>query len=249
MAWDGPILTGQRRVSSFFAFKLRKINDEGVQFCSHIDGSLHKLTPEYAIEIQNALGADIIMAFDECASYGADYDEAKKTPTNARLTGYARYNTHQNPAQALFLHSSRQYVEDLRKASILETLPCAKHGLAIGGNLAWASLLRVMYKMLDVLRPIIPSVCQDTYGRGRRLYFGRRHKGNESFDCVLPTRIAQTERLTAHRARNHTNSQYKEDFSPMKKTATVTLQKLLKGVYKAFGQCQRDFGRKTFEHP
>ena len=217
MAWDGPILTDSGGFQVFSLSKLRKINDEGVQFCSHIDGSLHKLTPEYAIEIQNALGADIIMAFDECASYGADYDEAKDAYKRTLNWLKRCYNTHQNPAQALFPIVQGNMYEDLRKASILETLPYAKHGLAIGG-LSVGEPPEVMYKMLDVLRPYYPErLPRYLMGVGSADYILEGViRGIDMFDCVLPTRIARNgTAMTAQGALTIRNSQYKEDFSPI----------------------------------
>ena len=217
MAWDRPILTDSGGFQVFSLARLRKITDDGVKFSSHIDGSIHELTPEYVMEIENSLGADIIMAFDECTSAGADYEHAKKA--YRRTLDWLRrcYKTHQNPVQALFPIVQGNMFEDLRKASIQETLPYAKHGLAIGG-LSVGEPAETMYKMLDVLQPYYPEhLPRYLMGVGSADYILEGViRGIDMFDCVLPTRVARNgTAMTADGKLTVRNNEFKEDFLPI----------------------------------
>jgi queuine tRNA-ribosyltransferase len=217
MAWDKPILTDSGGFQVYSLSKLRKITDEGAVFSSHIDGSVHKLTPEFVMEIENALGADIIMAFDECASYGVDYKTAKEAYQRTVYWLKRCFSAHQNPAQALFPIVQGNMYEDLRIASIQETLPYAKYGLGIGG-LSVGEPAGVMCKMLDVLRPYYPeNMPRYLMGVGSADYILEGViRGIDMFDCVLPTRIARNgAAMTAQGILTIRNNQYKEDFTPI----------------------------------
>lgn len=217
MAWDRPILTDSGGFQVFSLSKLRKITDEGATFSSHIDGSIHKLTPEYVIEIENSLGADIIMAFDECTSYGVDHKTAKDAYLRTLNWLKRCYNTHQNPAQALFPIVQGNMYEDLRLASIQETLPYAKYGLAIGG-LSVGEPVDTMCKMLDVLQPYYPEhLPRYLMGVGSADYIVESViRGIDMFDCVLPTRVARNgTAMTAQGTLTIRNSIFKEDFAPI----------------------------------
>ena len=133
MAWDRPILTDSGGFQVFSLAKLNKIKDDGVYFNSHVDGSLHFITPEKAIDIENNLGADIIMAFDQCSPYGADYAESKIAMERTLKWLDRCYNHHKNPEQALFPIVQGNMFKDLRATSLRETIPYAKYGIAIGG--------------------------------------------------------------------------------------------------------------------
>ncbi|HEY8390879.1 MAG TPA: tRNA guanosine(34) transglycosylase Tgt [Clostridia bacterium] len=217
MAWDRPILTDSGGFQVFSLAKLRKITDDGVEFSSHIDGSVHKLTPEYVMEIENSLGADIIMAFDECTEANADYAQAKKAYQRTLDWLKRCYKTHQNPVQALFPIVQGNIYEDLRRASIQETLPYAKHGLAIGG-LSVGESAEEMYKMLDVLQPYYPEhLPRYLMGVGSADYILEGViRGIDMFDCVLPTRLARNgTAMTAEGQLTIRNNEFKEDFSPV----------------------------------
>ena len=133
MSWDRPILTDSGGFQVFSLAKLNKITDEGVYFNSHVDGSLHLFTPEKAMEIENNLGADIIMAFDQCTPYGATRAESEKAMTRTLKWLERCYNYHKNDNQALFPIVQGNMFKDLRAESIKETLPFVKYGVAIGG--------------------------------------------------------------------------------------------------------------------
>lgn len=217
MAWDRPILTDSGGFQVFSLAKLRKITDDGVEFSSHIDGSVHKLTPEYVMEIENSLGADIIMAFDECTEANADYAQAKKAYQRTLDWLKRCYKTHQNPVQALFPIVQGNIYEDLRRASIQETLPYAKHGLAIGG-LSVGESAEEMYKMLDVLQPYYPEhLPRYLMGVGSADYILEGViRGIDMFDCVLPTRLARNgTAMTAEGQLTIRNNEFKEDFLPV----------------------------------
>ncbi len=134
MNWDGAILTDSGGFQIFSLAKLRDIKEEGVTFHSHIDGSAHFISPEKAIEIENALGSDIMMCFDECAPYPCDYDYAKKsmelTMRWARRCKDAHNNTEK---QALFGIVQGSVYKDLREDSVKKLLDIDFPGYAIGG--------------------------------------------------------------------------------------------------------------------
>ncbi|MGN1099772.1 MAG: tRNA guanosine(34) transglycosylase Tgt, partial [Christensenellales bacterium] len=123
MAWDRPILTDSGGFQVFSLAGLRNISDDGVEFNSHLDGSKHFLSPEKAMEIENALGADIIMAFDECTAAGVDYEKARKAMERTLLWLDRCYEVQKNPMQALFPIVQGNIFEDLRIESIKRTLP------------------------------------------------------------------------------------------------------------------------------
>ncbi len=217
MAWDRPILTDSGGFQVFSLAKLNKIKDEGVYFNSHVDGSKHFITPERAIEIENNLGADIIMAFDQCSPYGADYDFSK-TALKRTLSWLDRcYNAHKNDNQALFPIVQGNMYKDLRLLSLKETIPYAKHGIAIGG-LSVGEPKPLMYELMDEMLPFYPTnVPRYLMGVGSPdcLIEGVR-RGIDMFDCVLATRIARNgTALTSKGKIVVRNGIYKEDFTPL----------------------------------
>ena len=156
MAWDKPILTDSGGFQVFSLADLNKITDEGVHFNSHIDGSKHFITPEKAIDIENNLGADIIMAFDECSTFGAT-KEYSKTAMERTLKWLDRcYNHHKNEEQMLFPIVQGNVFKDLRLTSLRETVPYAKCGFGIGG-LSVGEPKETMYDILDCMLPYYPE--------------------------------------------------------------------------------------------
>lgn len=217
MNWDRPILTDSGGFQVFSLSKLRKINDDGVEFRSHLSGEKHYITPEKAIQIQNDLGADIIMAFDECTTYGATYEESKKAMERTLNWLDRCYNYHKNDNQALFPIVQGNFYEDLRLESLKRTLPYVKHGLAIGG-LSVGEPTDVMIKMLDLLKPNLPKhVPIYLMGVGSPDYIIESViRGIDMMDCVLPTRIARNgTAMTSTGKVVVKNAKYKEDFSPL----------------------------------
>lgn len=221
MAWNKPILTDSGGFQVFSLSDLGKIKEEGVTFQSHIDGARHTLTPELAIQIQNDLGADIIMAFDECTASGVDYktaeDAFKRTIRWLDRCYQAHGSGGSRDSQALFPIVQGNMFKELRVESIRETLPYAVYGIAIGG-LSVGEPPEQMYEMLDVLRPHYPeNMPRYLMGVGSPDYLIESVlRGIDMFDCVLPTRIARNG--TAFTSRGEVtirNAQYKEDFDPL----------------------------------
>ena len=217
MAWDKPILTDSGGFQVFSLAKLNKIKDEGVYFNSHVDGSLHFFSPEKAIEIENNLGADIIMAFDQCSPYGASYEESKTAMKRTLKWLDKCFNYHKNDNQALFPIVQGNMFKDLRAESIKATIDYAKYGIAIGG-LSVGEPKEIMYDIMDSLYPLYPTnVPRYLMGVGSPdcLVEGVK-RGIDMFDCVLATRIARNgTALTSKGKVVVRNGAYKEDFSPL----------------------------------
>ena len=217
MNWDAPILTDSGGFQVFSLTKLNKIKEEGVYFNSHIDGSRHLFTPEKAIEIEENLGADIIMQFDQCSEYGYTYEQAKAAMelTSRWLERCVKAKTRVD--QALFPIVQGNFYNDLRAESLARSLPYAKHGIAIGG-LSVGEPKPLMYEMLEHLQPLLPQgVPRYLMGVGSPdcLIEGVM-RGIDMFDCVLATRVARNG--TAFTSRGKVvvrNSSYREDFTPL----------------------------------
>ena len=217
MNWDAPILTDSGGFQVFSLTKLNKIKEEGVYFNSHIDGSRHLFTPEKAIEIEENLGADIIMQFDQCSEYGYTYEQAKAAMelTSRWLERCVKAKT--SVDQALFPIVQGNFYKDLRAESLARSLPYAKHGIAIGG-LSVGEPKPLMYEMLEHLQPLLPQgVPRYLMGVGSPdcLIEGVMC-GIDMFDCVLATRVARNG--TAFTSRGKVvvrNSSYREDFTPL----------------------------------
>ena len=217
MNWDGPVLTDSGGFQVFSLGKLRKITEEGVMFSSHIDGSKHMFTPERVMEIEHDIGADIIMAFDECSTYGADHKYAKDA-LNRTLRWLDRCaHSHTNGNQMLFPIIQGNMYEDLRIEAVKATVPYAECGIAIGG-LSVGEPSEVMYRMLDVLQPYYPeNMPRYLMGVGTPDYILEGiERGVDMFDCVLPTRIARNGTAMTSKGKVVVrNGMYKADFSPL----------------------------------
>jgi queuine tRNA-ribosyltransferase len=217
MNWDRPILTDSGGFQVFSLTKLNKIKDEGVYFNSHIDGSKHLFTPEKAIQIEENLGADIIMAFDQCSEYGYTYEQAKQAMerTDRWLNRCVAAKTRDD--QALFPIVQGNFFKDLRLESLRRCKPHAHHGIAIGG-LSVGEPKELMYEMLDILQPELPTdVPRYLMGVGSPdcLIEGVK-RGIDMFDCVLATRVARNgTAFTSHGKVVARNGKYKEDFTPL----------------------------------
>lgn len=217
MNWDRPILTDSGGFQVFSLSSLNKINDDGVTFSSHVDGSRHTFTPELAMQIQHNLGSDIIMAFDQCSEYGYTYDEAKRAMERTSRWLERCYAAHDNPAQALFPIVQGNFYADLRVESVRRCLPYVRHGIAIGG-LSVGEPKPLMYEMLDHIRPVLPEdVPRYLMGVGSPdcLVEGVL-RGVDMFDCVLATRVARNGTALTSRGKVVVrNGRYKEDFTPL----------------------------------
>lgn len=217
MHWDRPILTDSGGFQVFSLSKMRKITDEGVAFQSYIDGKKLFMSPETSIEVQNKLGADIIMAFDECTEGNADYKTAKKAMERTLNWLDRSYKAHKNENQVLFPIVQGNMYKDLREQSLKETIKYATCGFSIGG-LSVGEPKETMYEILDFLKPLYPEN-HPRYlmgvGSPDCLVEGVM-RGIDMFDCVLPTRIARNgTALTRDGNLTVRNGAYKEDFTPV----------------------------------
>ncbi|MGI6214031.1 MAG: tRNA guanosine(34) transglycosylase Tgt [Christensenellales bacterium] len=217
MRWDKPILTDSGGFQVFSLSSMRKVTEEGVHFNSYIDGSKHFLTPEKSMEIQQILGSDIIMAFDECTAANITREEARSAMERT-LQWLDRCKRAANrKEQMLFPIVQGNMYEDLRIESIKKTLPYAECGIAIGG-LSVGEPKPVMYNMLEALYPHYPSdMPRYLMGVGSAdCIVEGVLRGIDMFDCVLPTRIARNgTAMTFKGDITIRNAAYKEDFSPV----------------------------------
>lgn len=219
MAWDGPILTDSGGFQVFSLSDTRKIDDDGVTFQSHLDGSYHRFTPEKSIAIQENLGADIIMAFDECPP-PTDYDYVKKSLRRTHDWAARCLEAKTRNDQALFGIVQGGVFPDLRAESAQFLMNLDLPGYAIGG-LAVGETKDEMYAALDVLHPILPAD-KPRYlmgvGAPEDVVNGVL-RGMDIFDCVLPTRIARNGAALVRGGRiNLRNAQFKADPSPLDET-------------------------------
>ena len=196
---------------------LRTIEEEGVYFRSHLDGSKHFIGPEKSMEIQNALGSDIIMAFDVCSPYPCDYDKAKKDMERTSRWAKRCKDAHSRNDQALFGIVQGSMYKDLRAASANELLAMDFPGYGIGG-LSVGEPKPIMYEILDFLMPIMPKD-KPRYlmgvGSPDCLVEGVL-RGIDMFDCVHPTRIARNGTAMTSTGRVVVrNATYERDFTPL----------------------------------
>jgi len=218
MNWDRPILTDSGGFQVFSLGDLRKITEEGVEFQSHIDGSKHFLSPEKVMEIETALGADIIMAFDECAPYPAEHDYVKKSLERTTRWAVRCKEAHTNTEnQALFGIVQGGMYKDLREQSAAELVALDFPGYSIGG-LSVGEPKELMYEVLDYTTPLLPKD-KPRYlmgvGSPDALIEGAI-RGIDMFDCVLPTRIARNgTAMTSEGKVVIKNAKYTRDFTPL----------------------------------
>jgi len=216
MAWDGPILTDSGGFQVFSLGDTRKIDADGVTFQSHIDGSYHRFTPERSIAIQENLGADIIMAFDECPPpTDRAYVEKSLTRTHPWLERCLAAKT--RPDQALFGIVQGGIFPDLREASARFMIDLDLPGYAIGGLAVGESKVD-MAATLDTLHPVLPAH-KPRYlmgvGAPEDVVNGVL-RGVDIFDCVLPTRIARNGAALVKGGRlNLRNAEYTADPAPL----------------------------------
>ena len=218
MNWERAILTDSGGFQVFSLGAMRKISEEGVEFRSHIDGSKHMLSPEKSMEIQNALGSDIMMAFDECAPYPADRNYVKNSleRTTRWLKRCKEYhkNTEQ---QSLFGIMQGGMYKDLRKQSAEEIVELDLPGYAIGG-LSVGEPKGIMYEVMDDCVDYLPAD-KPRYLMGvgsPDCLFEGVERGIDMFGCVLPTRIARHGMAMTSQGRvNIKNAKYERDFTPL----------------------------------
>ena len=218
MNWSKPILTDSGGFQVFSLGKLRKITEEGVRFRSHIDGSAHMISPEKAIEIQNALGSDIMMAFDECAPYLADRSYVKNSLERTTRWLKRCASAHKNTeTQSLFGIMQGGMYKDLRKESAKQVVDMNLPGYAIGG-LSVGEPKELMLEILDDCVDYLPAEkSRYLMGVGTPDYlFEGVERGVDMFDCVLPTRIARHGLAMTSLGRvNIKNKKWEKAFEPL----------------------------------
>ncbi len=217
MNWDRAILTDSGGFQVFSLGDLRKITEEGVLFRSHIDGSKKFLSPEVSMQVQMALGSDIVMAFDECVPYPADYEYAKQS--TARTARWAKrcQDTMTSEHQGLFGIVQGGMYKDLRTQSVKELTEMDFPGYAVGG-LSVGEPKELMYDLLEHTVSQLPQT-KPRYlmgvGTPDCLVEGVLH-GIDMFDCVFPTRVARNGTAMTWTGRLvMKNAEYTHDFRPI----------------------------------
>ena len=217
MNWDRPILTDSGGFQVFSLSELRKLTEDGVEFRSHLDGSRHYFSPEVSVGVQEKLGSDIMMQFDECSPYPCDYDRARKAMhrTLRWLDRCMKAKTRQD--QALFGIVQGAFYKDLRIECAKEMAKLDLPGFGIGG-LSVGEPKEVMYDMLEAIAPYMPEH-KPRYlmgvGSPDCLVEGVL-RGVDMFDCVLATRVARNGTAFSQGGRLVIrNAAYAHDFGPM----------------------------------
>ena len=217
MNYDGPMLTDSGGYQVFSLKDNRKIKEEGVSFKSHLNGDKMMFSPELVIEIEEKLGADIIMSFDECIPYPADEKYARESVERTLRWAKRGKDAHKREDQALFgIVQGGEYPE-LRKHCAEELVKMDFPGYSIGGT-SIGEPKDVFSKMLDYSVPYLPAdKPRYLMGIGSIDYILEAiEKGIDMFDCVLPTRIARHGALMTSKGRvNIRDAKYKEDFTPL----------------------------------
>lgn len=226
--WDGPILTDSGGYQVYSLSGTRSINEKGVEFRSHIDGSKHFFTPERAIDIQRSIGADIIMAFDECTPYPCEYNYAKDSMEMThrwlkRCTDHMdKTNDLYGHSQALFPIVQGSTYKDLRLKSAETIAGFDLPGNAIGG-LSVGEPAEEIYAMTDLVCSVLPKD-KPRYLMGVGTPVNLLEciaLGVDMFDCVMPTRNARHGMLfTRNGVMNMKNAKWKSDFSPLDEFGT-----------------------------
>ena len=218
MNWPGPILTDSGGFQVMSLANLRKINDNGVTFRSHIDGSSYELTPERSVEIQNLLDADITMAFDECTPFPAGREAvAASMRLSMRWAARSRKAFADRDGYGIFGINQGGVFDDLRAKSAAALRDIGFDGYAIGG-LAVGEGQETTLRILEAVTPLLPA------GRPRYLMgvgkpadlVGAVMRGVDMFDCVLPTRSGRTSQAFTRRGQvNLRNSRHRDDPRPL----------------------------------
>ncbi|UBZ13012.1 tRNA guanosine(34) transglycosylase Tgt [Flagellimonas marinaquae] len=223
MNWDRPILTDSGGYQVYSLSDNRKIKEEGVKFKSHIDGSRHVFTPENVMEIQRTIGADIIMAFDECTPYPCDYQYAKRSMHMTHrwldrcINHLEKLPFKYGYSQSFFPIVQGSTYKDLRKQSAEYIASVGAEGNAIGG-LSVGEPAEEMYEMAEIVCDILPEdKPRYLMGVGTPINILENIAlGVDMFDCVMPTRNARNGMLfTAHGTINIKNKKWENDFSPI----------------------------------
>ena len=237
--WDRPILTDSGGFQVFSLAGIRKLTEEGCTFQSHIDGSRHTFTPEKVMDIERSIGADIIMALDECPPGTSDYNYAKKSLglTHRWLDRCIKRLEETEPlygySQSLFPIVQGCTFKDLREQSAEFVASKGADGNAIGG-LAVGEPTDVMYEMIEVVNAILPKdKPRYLMGVGTPANLLEAiERGVDMFDCVMPTRNERNAMLfTSQGIMNMRNKKWEDDFSPIDPAGTAWVDTFYSKAY------------------
>ena len=247
MNWDGPILTDSGGFQVFSLSENRKISEDGVEFKNHLNGDRLFFSPEVSIDIQEKLGSDIAMSFDECIPWPADYDYVKKSTERTLRWAKRGLDAHKREDQALFGIVQGGDYEDLRKMCAEELVKMGFPGYSIGGT----SIGEPKEKIFEMVEYAIKYLPEDkpryVMGIGSIDYvLGSIMRGVDMFDCVLPTRLARHGALmTSHGRVNIKNEKYKEDFSRLDDNCDCYCCKFYTKAYlRHLFICDETFGKR-----
>ena len=221
MAWNQPILTDSGGFQVFSLSQLRQIKESGVTFRSPRDGRIIEITPEKSIQIQNALGADVIMAFDECPPTGVSHETMKASIERTYRWLERCLTAHQRPQeQALFAIVQGGIYEDLRAAAAESLVKLDLPGYAIGG-VSVGEETSLIHRIVQITAPLLPEN-KPRYLMGVGTYREMAKaiaSGIDLFDCVIPTRFGRHGTALVRGERwNLKNARFKEDFAPLDET-------------------------------
>ena len=228
IGWKKPLLTDSGGYQVYSLSRKRKINEKGVKFESHIDGSYHFFTPEYAIDVQRTIGADIIMAFDECTPYPCEYGYAKKSMDMTHrwlkrcCNRFDQTKEEHNYKQTLFPIVQGSIYKDLRLESAEKIAEFQRDGNAIGG-LSVGEPHDIMYEMTDIACSVLPwEKPRYLMGVGTPINLLENIAlGVDMFDCVMPTRNARNGMLfTSQGTINIKNKKWEKDYSMLDPSGT-----------------------------
>lgn len=237
--WDRPILTDSGGFQVFSLSENRKLKEEGAEFRSHIDGSKHLFTPEKVMDIERTIGADIIMAFDECCPGDAEYDYAKKSLALTErwldrcVTRFKETEPKYGYEQALFPIVQGCVYPELRKRAAENVASKGMDGNAIGG-LAVGEPTEKMYEMIEVVNEILPEdKPRYLMGVGTPINILEAiERGVDMFDCIMPTRNGRNGQLfTAYGTMNMRNKKWENDFSPIDPDGASFVDRLYSKAY------------------
>ena len=238
-SWNKPILTDSGGFQVFSLAENRKLTEEGATFKSHIDGSKHIFTPENVVDIQRKIGADIIMAFDECTPYPCDKSYAAKSLDLTQkwlLRGWQHFNNTEplyGYKQTFFPIVQGSVYDDLRKDAAKFVTSINAEGNAIGG-LSVGEPTQQMYDIIEIVNEILPKdKPRYLMGVGTPINILEGiERGIDMFDCVMPTRNARNGMLfTSEGTINIKNKKWENDFSPIDENGTTFVDKLYNKAY------------------
>lgn len=247
MHWEGPILTDSGGFQVFSLGKMRKISEQGVEFRSPIDGSVVFLDPERSMAVQRALGADIVMIFDECTPYPATLEEARDSMELSLRWALRSKVAHADNPAALFGIVQGGMYSDLRKLSLQGLVDIGFDGYALGG-LSVGEPKEEMLRMLDEVPPLMPAdkpryvmgvgTPQDLVEAVRR--------GIDMFDCVMPTRNARNGHLFVRSGEIRIrNAQYRDDTRPLDdQCACYTCRNYSRAYLRHLDKCNEILGAR-----